>query len=189
MSIRLIAITLVLICFCGAQVTLRFTPEPMAVPTSIVSNARSMGWWGVEGCNDGTTPISVAYERISMASGPIRWIAYDDAVRVLNTQQSKGFWPQFLRYASLAGQGVAIGVSAAGVIKNAAATTAIGVGSAMLPAIINLARTQQPAAVTLPTPLKYPVTLSPVGQAGACFSDYRFAAKMKNPVVVTGVIK
>ena len=168
-----------------SQVSIRFTPEPMVVPTSVVSNARSMGWWEVEGCNDGAASANVAYERISMASGTIRWIAYDDAVRVLNTQQSKGFWPQFLRYASLAGQGVAIGVSAAGVIKNAAATTAIGVGSAMLPSIISLARTQQPAAVTLPAPLKYPIILPP----GACFSDYRFAAKMKSPQVVTGVIK
>src|ERR1041385_9066489 len=34
-----------------AQVNLRFTPEPMAVPVSVLANARDMGRWSVIGCN------------------------------------------------------------------------------------------------------------------------------------------
>jgi len=171
------------------QVTIRFTPEDMAVPTAVVANARNMGRWIIEGCNMAPMPVLIASEQIDMVAGPIRFIDEPDATLVLTANVKRSVWGTILQVASIAGQGVAIGTAIAGTIKNPTVTTMIGIGSGLLPQIVTLARGQQPSIVPLQSQLKYPLTLAPVGQAGACFTDHRFAAKMKAPQIVVAVIK
>ena len=183
--IRRVLFCSLLACAAFAQVNLRFTPEPMAVPAAVLANAKDMGRWTIVGCNDGPMAVSIASERIDMAAGPIRLIDWNDALLVLNAHVRRSTASVILQIVGVAGQAAAIATSMTGAIKNPTATSVLGVGSGLLPELANLVRPQVPSAVPLQSPLKYPVTLQP----GACFTDFRFAAKMRNPQVVTGVIK
>jgi len=168
-----------------AQVNLRFTPEPMAVPASVLANARDMGRWTVQGCNDGQAAVTLSSERVDLAAGPLRLIDQGDAMLVLNGHVKRSAAATLLHVLSLAGQGVAIGLSVEGTINNPVASAAMGVGSALIPQITTIVQGEVPSAVPLQSPLKFPLTLQP----GQCFTDFRFAARQKNPQVVTGAIR
>ena len=182
-SLPFFAVALASLAF--AQVNVRFTPEPMTVPTSVLANAHDLGRWKIVACNDGAAPVTFGLERIDMAAGALRLIGPDDAMLVLTSHAKRSVAGTILHVVSLAGQGVAIGVSVAGTIKNPTATAAIGIGSGLLPQLQTILKGEVPSAVSLQSLVKYPVTLTP----GACMTDYQFAAKAKNPQVFSGVIK
>jgi len=158
-----------------AQTTVKFSPEPMAVPTAQIANARQLGRWLVEACNDGTAPVTMTAQRLSMAAPAIAFIDPDDALLVLTTAAKRSFWGSVAHYAQIGGSLAAVGLALAK--GNADLTTGIGVGSSLLPGIVQLAQGQTPAVTPLVSTVKYPVTLSP----GGCMDDHFFAAKLKNP--------
>src|SRR5215510_1605975 len=122
---------------CHAQVKVKFTPEPMSVPTAALSDARSMGRWIVEMCNDGPAPVSLPWERISMATD-IRFIDPDDAALVLLADQRRSVPGAIVRFGSLAGQGAALGLTIAS-RANALLAAALTVGSTLLPGVARIA--------------------------------------------------
>ncbi len=166
-----------------AQVSLRFTPEPMAVPVAQIAGARDLGRWLIEGCNDGAGPVTLPVERLSMAAGEIRFVDADDAVLVLTARAKRGFWGQVAHWGPIIGQGVAAGLGVSG-ITTSAATVAISGGAQLIPALTRIAQGEVPSVVPLVSTLKYPISLPP----GGCFSDHRFAAKMARPGVVVARI-
>src|SRR5947208_2245942 len=95
-----------------AQVRVKFTPEPMAVPGAAMSEARNMGRWIVEMCNDGPAPVSLPWERISMVTD-VRFIDPDDAMMVLLADQRRTVPGAIVRFGALAGQGAALGLTVA----------------------------------------------------------------------------
>jgi hypothetical protein len=161
------------------QMKVKFTPEPMSVPTSALYDARSMGRWIVEMCNDGPVPVSLPWERISMATD-IRFIDPDDAVLVLLADQRRSVPGAIVRFGSLAGQGAALGLTVAS-RANALLAAGLTVGSTLLPGMVKIAAGEVPPIAPLTSGLKYPVVLA----AGGCATDHRFAAKLKSAHVIT----
>ncbi len=162
-----------------AQVKVKLTPEPMSVPTAALYEARNMGRWIVEMCNDGTEPVSLPWERISMATD-LRFIDPDDAVLVLLADQRRSIPGAIVRFGSLAGQGAALGLTVAS-RANALLAAGLTVGSTLLPGVVKIAAGEVQPIAPLTSGLKYPVLLA----AGACATDHRFAAKVKSARVVT----
>jgi len=162
-----------------AQVKVKLTPEPMSVPAAAPYDARDMGRWIVEMCNDGPAPVSLAWERISMAT-EIRFIDPDDAVLVLLANQRRSVPGTIVRFGSLAGQGAALGLAVAS-RANALLAAGLTVGSTLLPGIVKIAAGEVQPITPLTTGLKYPVVLA----AGGCATDHRFAAKTRSAHVVT----
>jgi len=165
-----------------SQVVLKFTPEPMAVPTAAISNAKDMGRFLVEGCNNGPVAISLPWERISMVS-TIRFIDQDDALLVLTSNQAKTPAAKIVKTATLLSQALAIALAIASK-ANFSWSAGLAIGSSVAPAIIQTAEGRVPSIAPLTSGLKYPVDLMP----GACFTDHRFAAKTAKVAVTTAVI-
>ena len=159
-----------------AQVHLKFTPEPMAVPVAVMASARDMGRWLVEGCNDGTAPVTMTSERLSMAS-PIAWIDEGDALLVLTGHQKRSAAATIVKILQYAGEGAAIALAVAS-RSNYAWSTGLSIGSGVLPQVVQIVQGEVPSITPLMSGMKYPVTLAP----GGCFTDHRFAAKVKKPV-------
>ena len=176
------ALALVLADAGQAQVKVKFTPEPMSVPTAALSDARSLGRWIVEVCNDGPAPVSLPWERISMAT-EIRFIDPDDAQLVLLAAQRKTVAGAIMRFGALAGQGAALGLTVAS-RANALLAAGLTVGSTLLPGVVRVAAGEVPPIAPLISGLKYPIALA----AGACATDHRFAAKMRSARVVTAIV-
>lgn len=167
---------------CFAQVSVKFTPEPMIVPTAALSNANDMGRWLIEGCN-GATPVDLYWEQISMATDRIRFIGTDDVLLVLANHQGRTVAGTIVKVGTLAAQGIAIGLAVANG-ANRAWTTGLSLGSALAPMVIKAARDQVPSIAPLASTTKYPIHLEP----GACFTDYRFAAKMRGARIEKAII-
>ena len=166
-----------------AQVHLKFSPEPMAVATSQLAGARDMGRWLIEGCNDGAAPVTLTSERVSMASA-MAWIDADDALMVLVAHQKRSAAAWVLKILQYAGQGAAIALAVASK-SNYAWSTGLSIGSGVLPQITQIVQGEVPSVTPLLSGVKYPLTLGP----GGCFTDHRFAGKMKKPVVTTAEVK
>lgn len=167
----------------GAQVIVRFTPEPMAVPASQIATARDLGRWTVVGCNDGPATVSIPSERIDLAAGNIRLIDADDALLVLTAAQKRTVAATVAKYGTTVAQIVALGLAVAS-RANFPTSAALSLGGAFLPQLAGLAQAQVPSVAPLTSSVKYPVTLEP----GGCFTDHRFAGKMKSPQIVTSRI-
>lgn len=186
--VRIMAIFAVLLALSApparAQVNLRFTPEPMAVPTAQIANARDLGRWVIEGCNDGAAVATIAAERLDMAAGSIRFVDSDDSLLVLTAHTRRGFWGVMAHWGPIVGMAAAAGLNLGGVIKGPAAI-ALSAGSSVLPTVSTIAQGEVPSVAPLVSSMKYPITLMP----GACFTDHKFAAKVKDPQVVMGQIK
>ena len=179
-----IALALVLPAAAAAQVNLKFTPEPMAVPTAALSDARDMGRWIVEGCNDGNQTVNVAWERISMAAGSLRFIDSGDVLLVLTSNQQKSPAGLVVKLGTVAGQVAALGVALASK-ANWPLATGLSLGSSLAPAAAKIAQGEVGSIAPLTGGLTYPITLAP----GACFTDHRFAAKVRTAAVVTATIE
>lgn len=180
---RVLAV-LVLAAPLSAQVSVRFVPEPMIVPTSVLSNAKDLGRWKISACNDGPLAVTIPWERIDQASGDIRFIDPDDAMIVLVGHQKRTAAAQAVRWGSILASGLSIGLAIASK-ANLRWSTALSIGASVAPAAVQVAQGQIPSIAPLDTGIKYPVTLEP----GACITDKRFAAKMKNAHVVTATIQ
>lgn len=163
----------------GAQVTVRFTPEPMVVPASQLATARDLGRWTVIACNDGPATVSLPSERIDLAAGNIRLIDADDALLVLTAAQKRTVAATVAKYGTTAAQIVALGLAVAS-RANLPTSAALSLGSAFLPQLAGIAQDQVPSVAPLTSSVKYPVVLEP----GGCFTDHRFAGKMKSPQIV-----
>jgi hypothetical protein len=172
-------LALVLPCAAHAQVKVKFTPEPMSVPTAALYDARNMGRWIVEMCNDGPAAVSLAWERISMATD-IRFIDPDDATLVLLADQRRSVPGAIVRFGSLAGQGAALGLTVAS-RANALLAAGLTIGSTLLPGAVKIAAGEVQPIAPLTSGLKYPVVLA----AGGCATDHHFAAKLKSAQVIT----
>jgi len=165
-----------------AQVHIRFTPEPMAVPTAALARAKDLGRWQIEACNDGAQSITITSERLDMAAGPIRFIDAEDTLLVLTSAQQRSTAGTLAKIGSILGETAAIGAAFARV--NPLVSTAVALGSAAAPQLVTIAKGQIPTITPLLTSTKYPLILAP----GQCFTDHRFAGKMKDARVVNGTI-
>jgi len=163
----------------AAQVNVRFTPEPMAIPTAQLGGAHELGRWLIEACNDGAAPVTLTPERIDMAAGPIEFIDADDTLIALTSAQRRSAASTVARVAGILGESAAIGAAIAK--TNPIVSTFVAVGSASVPQMVTIAKGQIPAITPLISEVKYPVTLPP----GGCFTDHRFAAKMPRVHVFT----
>lgn len=166
-----------------AQVEVLFTPEPMAVPTAVLANAKGLGRWKISFCNNGSSRVLIPIERIDMASGPISLVDADDAMLVLSAAQKRSFAQKLVTGTSIAGEAAALALAIASK-ANAGWATGIGLGAGLLPGVSKIAMGQVPSYAPLISSAKYPVSLDP----GQCFTDHRFAAKMKQARAFTAVI-
>ena len=163
----------------AAQIHWKFTPEPMSVPTAQVAGARDLGRWVVEACNEGTAAVTISTERVSMASPTIPWVDESDALLVLQAAAKRGFWAQLAHWAPLAAEGLAVGLGITKTIS-AGATVALSSGATIIPTLTQIAQGQVQSPTPLVSGVRYPVTLPP----GGCYTDHRFAGKMKAPQIV-----
>jgi len=163
----------------SAQITIKLTPEPMVVPASQLSNAKDLGRWVVQGCNDGSVPATLTVERLSIFAPNIRFIDDADAALVLNNHAQHGPWNVLQRVTNIGSPISAFALEHFGAVSPA---MAIGIGmlGQFLPILKNLSETNSETAAPLLVTMQWPVTLQP----GACFTDHKFAAKMRNPVPV-----
>lgn len=166
------------------QVQVRFTPEPMAVPTAVIANARSLGRWQIELCNDGPTLVVLSWERLSMAAGNLRLLNPDEALLVLTASVRRSPASRILTVLTWAGRGAAVGLAIASK-SNINWAAGIGVGSSALPEVIEWVRGEVPSAAPLISKVQWPVALPP----GGCLTDFRFAAKMHRPQVFSVTIR
>src|SRR5262249_36167708 len=127
----------------------------------------------------GPTTVSIPSERIDLAAGNIRLIDTDDALLVLTAAQKRTVAATVAKYGTTAAQIVALGLAVAS-RANLPTSTALSPGTTVLPPVANLAQARVPSVAPLPSGVKYPVVLEP----GACFTDPRFAAKMKSPQIM-----
>lgn len=165
-------------------VVMRLLPEPMAVPTSVLANARDLGRWTVVIKNNTALPTVVYVEDILINSGPVAFVTADDALLVLNANVRRSTAQRIVTVLSYAGKGAAIGLAVAS-RANFGWSMGVGVGASLLPDVITIAQGAVPSAVPLTSNLKWPVTLGP----GQAITDHMFAAKMRNPRPVTMVIR
>lgn len=178
-------LSLILMSGAGAQVTVRYSPEPMAVPTAVLANARNMGRWLVMPCNDLAAPaVTLSWERVAMAAGDIAFIDPDDALLVLTAHVRSSPASRAVLILSYAARGAAIGLAVASK-SNVSWSTGIGVGAGVLPDVIDLIRGGVPSAVPLVSTVRWPLVLGP----GQCAKDHWFAAKMRRPKPYTAVIR
>lgn len=177
-------LAMILCAVANAQLTVKLTPEPMIVPTSQLANANQLGRWIVEACNDDTKVVTVPWERISMAVTMVRFIDNDDALMVLTNNQNRSVAGTIVQIGTVLGQAAAIGLSIASK-SNRTWANSLAIGSAVTPALINIARGQLQNGAPLISGMKYPITLP----SGACFTDHRFAVRMKSPAMAQFVIK
>lgn len=173
----------------GAQeVIIKYTPDPMAIVTSVIANAHDIGRWTIEVCNNGNVPVTIPWERISMAAPSIRFLSNTDAALNLNSKPPRTFWGQVGHYGSIGAEAAALGLAVANSRGNAAWITGLSIGGMVAPGITQIAQQQIPSVAPLLQFGQYPVTLSPNGTSGSCFTDYRYAAKMHGVAVVIAVI-
>lgn len=166
-----------------AQVSVRYSPEPMAVPAAVLANAKQMGRWQVDLCNDGLNPVMLPIQRVMMAAGPISLIDPADALLVLTANVRRSPSSRIVTILRYAGAGVSIGLAVAS-RANVAWSAGIGVASSVLPDVITVAQGAVPSAVPLVSTVKWPLLLA----SGECATDHMFAAKMRNPKPLTTVI-
>lgn len=170
------------------QVDVRFTPEPMAVPASVLAKAKDMGRWKVEACLAATATVArtIPMERMSMVSGNIAFIDPDDALMVLNSNARRSTASRITTILSWTGRGTAIALALAS-RSNSSWSTGIGVGAGLAPDIMAIIQNgiTPPSIVPLVSAVKWPITLEP----GACMTDHWFAAKMRMPKPVMAVIQ
>jgi hypothetical protein len=185
--IRALIISLLLSCCqCGrGQVTVRYSPEPMAVPQAVLANAHDMGRWLVMACNDPAAPTAqLTWERVAMAGGEIAFVDPDDALLVLTAHVKRSWASKLLIGLRYAGGAAAIGLAVASK-SNVAWSTGIGIGAGVIPDVVALVQGSVPSAVPLVSTARWPLVLG----AGQCITDHWFAAKMRAPKPVTVVIR
>jgi hypothetical protein len=169
----------------AAQVTVRYSPEPMAVPQAVLANARDMGRWLVTACNSPAgQSVLLPWERVAMAAESIAFIDPDDALLVLTAHVQRSPANRLLIGLRYAGGIAAIGLAVAS-RSNWAWSTGIGVGAGVIPDVVALVQSSVPSATPLVSTVRWPIILQP----GQCITDHWFAGKMRAPRPVTAVIR
>jgi hypothetical protein len=170
----------------AAQVSVRYSPEPMAVPAAVLGNARDMGRWAVEMCSDSPGVVTLPRERVSMAAGSISFIDQDDALLVLQGHVRRSPASKAMVVLSWAGRGAAIALALAS-RANGSWAAGIGIGAGLAPDILTIIQSgiTPPSAVPLVSTVRWPVVLSP----GQCATDHFWAGKMKSPRPFATVIR
>ncbi len=180
-------LVLIALLLCGAaqaQVSAQFSPEPMAVMSSL--NIRSMGLWSVRMCNDGAAPVLLPEERIYMAAPGLSLIMPVRARAILLTRQASTQKATVVRYIKYGLIGAA-GLTGFGAV--AASTTVIASlasGAALAGEVQRTLELEIPSiAPFADSLLEGPITLPP----GGCATRTAFAAKVKNPKAITAQIQ
>jgi hypothetical protein len=163
------------------KVSIQFVPEPMEV-LKAVGIASRLGLWRIGICNDSAIAVQIPPERIYMAAGSVRIVSPARASLVLSQRQKqsvKAVMVEVIEYAligaSVIGGGGMFSISTKGLGELALATgVAHTVHDKLQGQIPSLAAFTEDA-------LTGPVALAP----GQCATKSAFAAKMKNPQVVT----
>lgn len=166
----------------GAQVLVAVSPQPQAVMNSL--HVRSMGMWTVFVRNNGPAARTLSADDVMIAALPIRPIAPENAVTVLNDRQSHSTPAKLAKAASLASQltGIALGlVSHANLSWAAGLTLGGGAAQQLLPILTGEVQSTAPFTSGL---LTQPVTLAP----GATARFTVFADKTKSPAAQTFTI-
>lgn len=198
LQVRCGGVVLVLLIFLAsvahAQIIVRFSPEPMAVPAAVIANAKQLGRWQVDMCNNGSTPVTIPIQRVMMASGNIPLIDPADSTLVLAANVRRSGPARAMRVLSwgLVGVGVATTLIA---MRNSGDSTAelmsqvkwlkIGAGvsaaGTVIPPIMDAVKAEVPSATPLLSTLRWPLQLGP----GGCETDHLFAGKMRSPKPLT----
>jgi hypothetical protein len=177
---------------CQAQVIVLSVPENMAVPMSVLANAKSMGRHQIVSCNDGPNLVTVSRERILIAlsstAGAPSYLTPESALLVLTADVRRSTANRIVTVLRYAGAGASIGLALAS-RSNVGWATGIGIGTGIMPDVINVVQGAVPSAVPLISTVKWPITLSPKGLAGDCATDYWFAGKMRSPRPITAIIQ
>lgn len=187
-SIMLALLALLSIAPVAAQVSLEYTPMPLAVMNSL--HFTTLGPWSCRACNNGPASLTLAPERIYMAAPSIHWVDGSLAVTMLAQKQAQSWQSKGAEVAELAidaagmfgGTGTWFKISANGLAKLAAGSAFAhylqGKFQGSIPSIT-------PFTASL---LSGPVTLAPKGTPGDCATFTMYAGKMKNPQPVTSSI-
>lgn len=184
----------------SAQVTVKFTPESMAITAGQLKNANAIGRWQQESCLSLTSPIfrDLNNEDFSIAAPTIPFIDWADAVIYLSGAQRKSKAAKVVNGLAVAAGLTATGAEVSSVIgrsvkpTNARVAGGLAIGALVLqlmpvliPSISGAAQSQVPQLGPLVSPVKYPYRLQP----GGCFTDHRYAGKVPKPEIVVVVIK
>ncbi len=160
-----------------AQVSVQYSPEPMAVLGAL--NVKSVGIWSVRACNDGTQLVSIPEERIYMAApAAIHLITPDRARSLVLASVGK---TKKARAAEYIGYGLMIATPLVGFGPVAASKTVIaslGLATGVAAEFRQQFQSQTPdLSPFFGNILQGTLSLSPA----SCTTRTAFAAKMKNP--------
>lgn len=167
----------------AAQVTVQFSPEPMAVLESV--HVRNVGLWSIRACSDGPA-VTIAEERFYMAAPPQLHLIGSDRARLVimaGARRSKKAVA-----AELIGWGL-MGATALTGFGPISATPRVVAGLAMGSGLAGSIKTRLEGAAPDVSPFVAKMLAGPVSiAAGGCETRVVFAAKMKNPQPVTVTI-
>lgn len=166
-----------------AQVTVQYTPEPMAVLESV--HVRNVGLWSIRACNDGAEAVALSEERLYIAAPGIRLISSNRArlVVIAGAKRSKK---------AIAAEWIGWGLMGATALTGfgpISATQSVVAGLAMGGGFASAVKTRLESAAPDISPFVADLLSGPVSiPVGGCVSRIVFAAKAKNPQPVTVTI-
>lgn len=163
----------------AAQVTIQYSPEPMAVLESV--HVRNVGLWTVRACSD--SAVTLPEERIYMAAPPQLHLIGSDRARLVIMAGAKRSKKAIA--AELIGWGL-MGATALTGFGPISATPRVVAGLAMGSGLAGSIKTRLEGAAPDISPFIAKMLAGPVSiAAGGCETRVVFAAKMKNPQPVT----
>ena len=168
-----------------SQVVIKITPESSQVQLSQLSNSRGLQRMLLEGCNIGSSYVTITSQQISIAASTISFVSNSDATLTLQNQAASSTPVKVAKALSISSEVAAIVVS---LLSKANVKTGLwlSLGGSGLSQGSTILQNQAPSVAPLLTFSAYPLTLPPSG----CFTDYRFASYTRSkvqqpPVVVT----
>lgn len=182
--LSILVLALLLTASSYAQVSVVYTPEPMAVLKAL--NVRDIGLWSVRACNDGAAAVTVPAERFYMAAPLVRLITPARARAVVLDRRGRSGKATAAKYI---GYGLTLATALTGFGPIAANTTVVA-SLAFGSTIAMETRRQLEAEIPdtgpfFETLLEEPVQLAPA----ACATRTAFAAKMRSPKPIAATIQ